>query len=53
MTSPSLSASDSEESAPSTDDSQIVPSEVEVSLQEEVQEEPITAEPLVTVESLP
>lgn len=53
MTSPSLSASDSEKSAPSTDESQIVPSEVEASLQEEVQEEPIAAEPPIAVESLP
>ena len=53
MTSPSLSTSDSEEPASSTDDSQIVPSEVEVSLQEEIQEEPITADPSIAVEALP
>ncbi|MDH4192740.1 MAG: OmpA family protein [Nitrospirota bacterium] len=53
MTSPSLSESKSEEPVASTDDSHIAPSEGEASLQEAVQEEPITAEPVVTVESLP
>jgi peptidoglycan-associated lipoprotein len=53
MTSPSLSTSASEEPAPSTDDSQIVPSEVDVSLQEKIQEEPLTADPSIAVEALP
>ena len=53
MTSPSLSESKSEEPVASTDDSHIAPSEGEASLQEAVQEEPITAEPVITVESLP
>jgi peptidoglycan-associated lipoprotein len=52
MTPASLSESASKDPVPSTDDPQIVPSEVEVSLQEEIQEEPIPADPLVTVESL-
>lgn len=49
----SLSASAGEESAPSTDDPQSVPSEVEASLQEEVQEEPIAAGPSIAVETIP
>lgn len=53
MTSPSLSTSVNDEPAPSIDDSQIVPSEIETSVQEEIQEEPIAADSAVTVESLP
>jgi hypothetical protein len=36
-----------------TDEPQIVPSETEVSLQEEIREESVSSNPLVTVESLP
>jgi len=53
MTTPSLSSSVSEEPASSTDDSQIVSSEIETSLQEEIQEEPLTADPSIAVEALP
>jgi outer membrane protein OmpA-like peptidoglycan-associated protein len=53
MTSPSLSTSASEEPAPSTDNPQTDPSEVEVSLQEKIQEEPLTADPSIAVEALP
>ncbi|HBP86247.1 MAG TPA: hypothetical protein DD706_00955 [Nitrospiraceae bacterium] len=41
------------ELVPATDESAIVPSDPEVSLQEEVQEESVSSDPLLTVESLP
>lgn len=47
------SSSAGEELVMTTDEPQIVPSDTEVSLQEEVQEESVSSDPLVTVESLP
>ena len=49
----SLDSSASEESVPSTDESPNVPSEIEEHSQEAIQKESLTADPLVTVESLP
>ena len=49
----SFDSSASEESVPSTDESPNVPSEIEGTSQEDIQKESLTADPLVTVESLP
>jgi peptidoglycan-associated lipoprotein len=53
MTPVSPGTSAGEEAAPSTDNPQTAPSEVEVSLQEEIQEEPLPADPSIAVETLP
>ena len=53
MTPVSPGTSIGEEPAPSTDNPPTAPSEVEVSLQEEIQEEPLTADPSIAVETLP